>query len=140
MQELEEKAKECGLRVDDQNGDALENMANLGKNAYIYFMPNSSKDDKWAFCIGWDKCIEGLRYDVSTHDCDDKNKVICNPSIYKNSGTIYWPLGWDSFGRLDDSTNWKELTKNIIDKLTTEFRDTEEHIKEVEAAEKKCIP
>jgi hypothetical protein len=139
IQKLEEKAKECGLRVDDENGEELENMAKLGNYAYIYFMPNSSKDDKWAFCIGWDKYTEGLCYGISTHNCDGNNKVTCDQGAYENPPQNAWPLGWSAFGRLDYFTNWKELTEYIIQTLTSEFKKTEELIKRVKEAEKKCL-
>jgi hypothetical protein len=138
IQELKKEAQKCGLSVDDKYEEGLEKVT-LQPDAYIYFMPNNLKDDKWAFCIGWDKYTEGLCYGISTHNCDGNNKVTCDQGAYENPPQNAWPLGWSAFGRLDYFTNWKELTEYIIQTLTSEFKKTEELIKRVKEAEKKCL-
>jgi hypothetical protein len=136
IQELEEKAKECGLRVDN-NEDELEDMAKLENYAYIYFMPNNSKDDKWAFCIGWEK--PSCYYGISTIRDRSSEKNISCEQVYEKKPIPNWPLGFSLIYGLDDLSNWEVNKVKIIRTLTFEFKRTEELIKRVEEAEKKCL-
>jgi hypothetical protein len=137
IQELKKEAQKCGLSVDDKYEEGLEKVT-LQPDAYIYFMPNNLKDDKWAFCIGYDKSKK-LCYGISTHDCNDEKNIICE-QVYDEKPELYWPLGWSRIYGLDDLSNWRENESKIMQTLVSEFMRTEELIKKVKKEEeKKCL-
>ncbi|MCH4211395.1 MAG: PD-(D/E)XK nuclease family protein [Prevotella sp.] len=142
MQELDKEARKYGLEL-DKNGGEFEKIVYLNES-YIYFLDKKSKYNKWVFCIGCDKYKHNksreLFYGISTYNRDDENNITCEHQVYEEKPEHCWPLGYSYIHGSDDLSNWEVNKVKIIDKLTTEFRDTEEHIKEVEAEEKKCIP
>lgn len=141
IQDLEEEAGKYGLELDKNGGD-FEKLVYLHGESYIYFIGKNSKHGKWVFCIGCDNYKHyghmELYYGISTYNCDDENNIICK-QVYEEEPGRCWPLGYSYIHGLDDLYNWEVNKVEIIQTLTFEFKRTEELIKRVEEAEKKCL-